>query len=237
MRERLLRTGLFALCALVPVGLVLSGAVGSQPEDVRASETVIPLGGGMGADYFPDVELTTHEGERVRFYSDLIKDKIVVINFMYARCEGTCPGTTANLVKVQRMLGDLVGSEIHMYSITLKPEEDDPRALRDYARAFGVGPGWTFLTGAPEDVEQLRQALGFTDPDPELDADTASHIGMVLYGDEAHQQWAACPCLLGAELMVEQILWLIPEEKHPAALREARERLSQRDATEGDAQQ
>jgi protein SCO1/2 len=74
--------------------------------------------------------LTTHEGKKVKFYDDLIKDKIVIINFMYVKCEGTCPGTTANLVKVQKLLGDRVGKDIFMYSITLKPEEDTPRPGR-----------------------------------------------------------------------------------------------------------
>src|SRR5215831_3096467 len=78
------------------------------------------------ARYFPNVALTTHEGKKVRFYDDLIKDKIVTINFMYADCEGVCPGITANLVNVQRALGERVGRDIFMYSITLKPEHDSP---------------------------------------------------------------------------------------------------------------
>ena len=89
---------------------------------------------------FPNVTLTTHEGKKVKFYDDLMKDKIVIINFMYVKCEGKCPGTTANLVKVQKLLGDRVGKDIFMYSITLKPEEDTPEnagRLRE-----GV-QGWT----------------------------------------------------------------------------------------------
>src|SRR6185295_2768145 len=84
---------------------------------------------------FPNVTLTTHEGKRVKFYDDLLKDKIVIINFMYIRCQGTCPGTTANLLKVQKLLGDRVGKDIFMYSITLKPEEDTPKDLNAYAKA------------------------------------------------------------------------------------------------------
>jgi protein SCO1/2 len=78
---------------------------------------------------FPNVTLTTHEGKKVKFYDDLLKDKIVIINFMYVKCEGICPGTTANLVKVQKLLGDRIGKDIFMYSITLKPEEDTPEKL------------------------------------------------------------------------------------------------------------
>ncbi|HZN00715.1 MAG TPA: SCO family protein, partial [Pyrinomonadaceae bacterium] len=70
---------------------------------------------------FPNVTLTTHKGKKVKFYDDLLKDKIVLINFMYVRCDGKCPGTTANLVKVQKLLGDRVGKDIFIYSITLKP--------------------------------------------------------------------------------------------------------------------
>ncbi|HET6891343.1 MAG TPA: SCO family protein, partial [Pyrinomonadaceae bacterium] len=85
--------------------------------------------------YFPNFELTTHDGKKVHFYDDLIKDKIVVINFMYAKCEGICMPITMNLKRVQKLLGDRVGRDIFMYSVTLKPEEDTPRALKQYVRA------------------------------------------------------------------------------------------------------
>src|SRR5262245_15536733 len=83
--------------------------------------------------YFPDVTLITHEGKKVRFYEDLIKDKVVVINMMYAECEGVCLGITSNLVRVQKLFGDQVGRDLFFYSITLKPEKDDQAALKHYA--------------------------------------------------------------------------------------------------------
>src|SRR5947209_469792 len=103
--------------------------------------------------YFPDVSLTTHEGKRVRLFDDLIRDKIVVINFFYATCEGICVPITANLVKVQAILQARVGRDIFMYSFTLKPRLDSPGVLKDYAQRFGAGPGWSFLTGDPDDLE------------------------------------------------------------------------------------
>src|SRR5262249_56905814 len=72
--------------------------------------------------YFPDVILTTHESKKVRFYDDLIKDKIVLINMMYSRCEGICMPITMNLRKVQMMLGDRMGRDIFIYSLSLKPD-------------------------------------------------------------------------------------------------------------------
>src|SRR5829696_490826 len=120
---------------------------------VRASDVGQTSREMLRENYFPNVQLTTHEGKKVRFYDDLIKDKIVVINFMYAKCEGICPGITTNLVKVQRLLGSRVGKDIFMYSLTLKPEQDTPEALAEYARMHKVGPGWQYLTGSPADLE------------------------------------------------------------------------------------
>lgn len=167
--------------------------------------------------HFPNVELTTHEGRKVRFYDDLVRDKVVVINFMYAKCEGICPGITTNLVRVQRLLGGRVGKDIFMYSFSLKPEQDTPEALAEYARMHKVGPGWQYLTGAPADLELLRRKLGFTDPDPLVDADKSNHIGNVRYGNEPLQRWAACPGMTKPEMIVESIGWLMPQESRPSA--------------------
>ena len=146
--------------------------------------------------YFPNVALTTHEGKKVRFYDDLMKGKIVIINFMYAKCEGSCPGTTANLLKLQQLLGDRVGKDIFMYSITLKPEQDTPEVLGRYAKAYKTKPGWLFLTGDPNDVELLRRSLGFIDRDPARDAVKSNHIGMLRYGNEPLMLWAGCPGMM-----------------------------------------
>jgi protein SCO1 len=158
--------------------------------------------------HFPNVVLTTHEGKKVRFYDDLLKDKIVLINFMYVRCEGVCPGITANLAKFQKLLGDRLGRDIFMYSFTLKPEEDTPAVLRGYAEAYKVRKGWSFLTGDPADMELLRRKLGFTDPDPKIDAVKSSHIGNVRYGNEPLQLWGSCPGMSKASWIVESIKWV-----------------------------
>lgn len=160
------------------------------------------------ARYFPNVVLHTHENREVRFYDDLVKDKIVVINFMYAKCDGVCPGITTNLVRVQRLLRDQVGREIFMYSITLKPEQDTPAVLATYVDMHGVGPGWSFLTGEPGDIELLRRKLGFVSPDPTVDADKSEHIGNIRYGNEPRTLWAACPGLADPEWIVESIRWM-----------------------------
>jgi protein SCO1/2 len=168
--------------------------------------------------HFPNVTLLTHDGKPVKFYDDLIKGKIVMINVMYAECEGVCPGITANLVKVQKLLGSRVGKEIFMYSITLKPEQDTPKVLREYRQMYGITPGWTYLTGKAGDVELLRQKLGFTTPNPITDKDTSQHIGNVRFGNEPLMLWGACPGSISPKFMIELISHVIHPE---AALKKA----------------
>jgi protein SCO1/2 len=159
--------------------------------------------------HLPNVELLTHHNRRVRFYDDLVRDKVVIINFMYAECERICPGITMNLVKVQTLLGRRAGRDVFMYSITLDAAHDSPRVLSAYAREHGVKPGWTFLTGRPDDVEHLRRSLGFVDPDPEADKDRENHIGNIRYGNEPLMLWAACPGMADAKWIVESVSWVI----------------------------
>src|SRR5437899_10033968 len=77
-----------------------------------------------GANYFPNVELTDQYGHKLRFYDDLLKGKIVVIEQFYTHCIDICPLETARLVQVQKMLGDRVGKDIFFYSISIDPKRD-----------------------------------------------------------------------------------------------------------------
>jgi protein SCO1/2 len=141
--------------------------------------------------YFPDVVLRAHDGRRVRLYEDLLRGRVVTLNYMYIGCtDGTCPLTTHNLVQVQRRLGARVGREVFMYSITLDPELDTPRALAEYAEAHGAGPGWLFLVPPPREAEMLRRRLGFYDSDPAQDKLRSSHTAFVRIGNEPRQLWA-----------------------------------------------
>lgn len=142
--------------------------------------------------HLPNVELLTQNNERVHFYDDLVKDKRVVIQFMFARCKDICPVITHHLAEVQRLLKGRVGRDIFFYSITLSPEEDSPRDLKAFAKMHGVGPGWTFLTGKPDDILLLRKSLGFFYNDPKEDADRNNHSGMLVVGTEPLMRWTMC---------------------------------------------
>lgn len=170
--------------------------------------------------YFPDVTLVTHEGKKVRLYEDLIKDKCVMMNFMYAQCTGICSPVTANLKRAQALLKDRIGRDMFMYSFTLKPEEDSPAALKDYVKERKLGPGWTFLTGHPDDLDQVRRRLGFSDLDPRTDADKSSHTGIVRYGNEPLMLWAAFPGVQLPQAIARSMMWVAaPGTADPKFLR------------------
>jgi protein SCO1 len=163
---------------------------------------------GIRKRYFPNFSLSTHEGRQVKFYDDLIKDKMVLINFMYARCTGICPTVMENLARVRKILGDRVGRDIFLYSFTLKPREDTVPVLAQYAEAHGLQPGWSLLTGKPEEIEVLRKNLGFYDSNPELDKDIENHIGIVRYGNEPLMRWGACPGMSEPGWIAKSVLWV-----------------------------
>ncbi len=195
---------------LATLGLApLVGGLAAEADDTKSKQYTfqdIPPRELMRRRHFPNIELVTHMGKKVRFYDDLIKNKKVVLNFMYVKCEGICSPVTANLVKVQKIMRGRVGHDIFMYSITLKPEEDTHEALRKYAGGFHVGPGWQFLTGKPSDIEVLRRSLGYAYADPVEDADKSNHIGMLRFGNEPFVRWAACPGQAHADWIATSIL-------------------------------
>ena len=142
----------------------------------------------MRQKHFPNLRLVTHEGKDVRFYDHVLRDRKVVINFMYTVCSNICTPVTQNILEAQRLLGDLA-KEINFYSISLTPLDDDPAALRAYMKINNIGRGWTFLTGKPENIEQIRRGLGFAQRSPEADADISNHSGMLRIGNKRLVSW------------------------------------------------
>jgi protein SCO1 len=170
MRRTLANAGTLACASLLGV-LVLYEldlppfAATASPGAPEASETAVPVEAQAarsmyGANYFTNRPVVSHNGETFRFYDDLIRDKIVVVNFIYTNCPDICPLTSARMAQVQERLGDAVGRDVFFLSISVDPEHDTPEVLKEYAEAFGAGPGWLFLTGEPEDVRVVRHALG-----------------------------------------------------------------------------
>lgn len=136
-----------------------------------------------GADYFPNPSVTTHDGRTLRFYDDLIKDRIVLVSFIFTACKDLCPLTTARLTQVEDRLGDILGKSAHFVSITIDPENDTPEKLKAYAESYKTGPGWTFVTGRPEDVRAILHKLG------ERSKKLSEHRNEVVIGNDTTGEW------------------------------------------------
>ncbi|HEX5885411.1 MAG TPA: SCO family protein [Pyrinomonadaceae bacterium] len=163
---------------------------------------------------FPNVELLTQDGKKVRFYDDLIKGKVVAIELMYTTCKYNCPLETARLVQVQKLLGDRMGKEVFFYSITIEPEIDTPKVLKAYAEKYRIGPGWTFLTGKEADIKLLSRKLGLDFlPNPN---DPDGHTPSLLIGNDATGLWARNAALDNPKFLALKIEQMIGYGARPA---------------------
>ena len=180
-----------ALCALLlTASLAAPGSAGRRG------------GARWGADYFPNVPLTTHEGEELRFFDDVIKDKVVALNFIYTSCPDVCPLETARMANVQRILGDRVGKDVFLYSISIDPENDTLEVLADYAKRYKAGPGWVFLRGTEADVTLLQKKLGLIAEELE---DLSEHNLSMVIGNQRTGQWMKRSPFENAHFLAEQI--------------------------------
>ncbi|HKQ53390.1 MAG TPA: SCO family protein [Pyrinomonadaceae bacterium] len=133
--------------------------------------------------YFTDVVLVNQDGERMRLYTDLLKDKVVVINFFFATCQGSCLPMNRNMQKVQDVFGDRLGKDAYLISISVDPATDTPARLKEYAAKVGARPGWYFITGDKENVALALKKLG------QYVENREDHTNIVLIGNERTGLW------------------------------------------------
>jgi protein SCO1 len=156
-------------------------------------------------DQFPNVPLLAQDGTRMLFYDDLIKGRVVTINFFFTSCTTICPRATANLRQVQEALGERLGRDVRMISITVDPGKDTPKVLHAYTTRHHTKPGWYFMTGRMQDIDRIRLHLGVN----RYNNDRTDHTGMLVYGNEATKQWAATPAMADPDAIVRSVLRLV----------------------------
>ena len=163
----------------------------------------------VAREYFTDLPLVTHQGKQVRFYSDVLEDRVVLINGVCTGCKGIASGQAQVLSQLQVMLGDSLGRDVFIVSITLDPVTDDPEKIREYAEGLGSGPGWIFLSGTPQNVRQVTAKLGM-----DLD-DLQSGRGAYLLGNVKTTLWMKAPAHALAADLYRQIQGLLQDEEEP----------------------
>jgi protein SCO1/2 len=152
----------------------------------------------VGID-LPDATLVTQDGVEVSLANDVVGDKIVVIDFVYTTCTTVCPVLSAIFSQVQNNLGDRLGAEVVLVSISVDPLRDTPARLKKYAERLGAGDSWLWLTGRQQTVTEVLQELGAYTPN------FSDHPSMVLVGDGQSGQWARFIGFPGADQIVKKV--------------------------------
>lgn len=169
------------------------------------------------ASLIPNTLFRTQDDKEVRFYDDLIKGRQVMVMMMYATCETFCPLATKRMVDLHHeALADRMGKDLFMVNVSLKPDEDDPAALKAYAEAHrALLPGWTFVTGDAHDVETLRYRF-FTHAHIGIDLDVDQHAGLMKVINDPIGRWFHSDVFASTRTVLEHIRWSDP----PKSLRE-----------------
>jgi protein SCO1 len=171
--------GTLSRCAVLAVMLCGAPAAQAQPTKLSAAEREA-----KAREYFTDTVLKTQADRPVRFYSDALKSKVVLINFVFTQCGDACPLITAKLVHAKNDLGEAFGRDVRFISISLDPQHDRPQDLAKFARKFDAAhPEWLFLTGEPAKVELVVKKLGAWTQDLE------SHSTAIVIGNPRQARW------------------------------------------------
>jgi protein SCO1/2 len=149
----------------------------------QAQQSAKPAAQSPAQTYFTDVVLVNQNGEKMRLYSDLLHDKVVVINSFFATCPGSCLPMERNLEKVQEALGGRMGKDVNIISISVDPTVDTPANLKAYAKKLNARPGWYFLTGEKQNVDFALGKLG------QLVANKEEHLNIFIIGNERTGLW------------------------------------------------
>ena len=164
----------------------------------------------QGEKRFTNAVLRTQDNQEVRFYDDLIRGKQAVINLMYADCHGGCPLVTTVLKRTYRDLQPRMGKDLFFYSITVKPQEDTPAALKHYAKLRNADlPGWYFLTGDPYDIETIRFRL-FNMGHIGVDTDFAMHSSTFRIVNDATNRFTHAQAFASQKNILKHISWADP---------------------------
>jgi protein SCO1/2 len=156
---KLTRTSAILFSALW-VGAISSSAAGQAAKAPAPAASASHAEDSAAQRYFTDTVLLNQNGENVRFYSDLLKNRIVVINTFFTECVSVCPLLNRNMQAIQDWLGDRLNRDVLLLSISVDPATDTPPRIKEYAQRFHAKPGWIFLTGKKENVDLVLQKLG-----------------------------------------------------------------------------
>jgi len=131
----------------------------------------------------PDTVLTDQNGKSVKFKTEVLADRLAVVNFIYTTCTTVCPVQSALIADLQQRLGERSGKEVSLISVSVDPLRDTPLRLKEFAARYKAGPGWRFLTGSRQAVDEVLKAFDVYTPN------FADHPAAVLVGNPRSGEW------------------------------------------------
>lgn len=106
----------------------------------------------------PDVTLINQNGTRVKFKQLVESNKPVIVDFIYGTCTTICPVLSAGYTSLQNKLGANVAN-VQLISISIDPENDTPKVMKEYLKRYRAKPGWDFFTGSRADIDAVMRAF------------------------------------------------------------------------------
>lgn len=194
---------LAAVCLVSGRGAAFPG--GLQAENTaqrndRAQVVESKLPSGPTKVSIPDATVLDQNGRKLRFYTDLVKDKTIAINFIFTTCTTICPPMTANFARVQKTMMAHGQKDFYLISVSVDPENDTPAKLKAYAEMFQAKPGWTFVTGTRAELQPIWQAFSVYAGGAKQD-----HAPTVVIGNDALHSWTYASGLTSANKLVAVI--------------------------------
>jgi cytochrome oxidase Cu insertion factor (SCO1/SenC/PrrC family) len=192
----------------VLVLLITCGVAASQPSQesqesqnkkTAATPTVEVEIGGVGKVKIPDLDVRDQDGRKIRFYSDLIKDKVVVLSFFYTSCSNSCTLQGQTFSKLQSLLGDRLGKSVFLISVTTDPARDDSEKLKSWGKRYDVQDGWTLVTGKEAELNKLL--LPFTG----MRAGAGLHLPATFVGNQKTGVWTSASGVFDPQALLDAV--------------------------------
>lgn len=197
-------TVLFIVCSLIS-----ATQAGDRKDQNPASRGIEVDIKGLGRVQIPDLMLRDQTGRNIRLYTDLIKDKVVVISFFYTSCTYTCTLQGKTFSRLQSLLGNRLGKSVFLISVTTDPATDNPAQLKAWAQHYDVRSGWTLVTG--EEAEMNKLLIPFTG----TPAGGGMHLPVTFIGNEKTGLWTSAKGVFAPEDLVKAINYLTTDETEP----------------------
>ncbi len=145
----------------------------------------------------PDVTLVNQDGVKVRFSTLMRSKKVIMVDFIYTTCTTICPVLSAGFANFQRRVGPDPG-DVHLVSISIDPDNDTPKKMKEYLKRYDAKPGWDFLTGSRRDIEKVVLALGA------YTLNKMSHLPLALLHSPADGRWIRIYGLIGTSDLIAE---------------------------------